>query len=450
MLLPPNLKQETPKKTLRFSRFRFQLFRWFIFFVLILTYMLVFFHRMAPGVLAGELMQAFNTTGAALGSLSAIYFLVYSLMQIPSGVLSDTLGPRATVSAGNIIAGAGSILFGLAGSFEVAFAGRLLVGLGVSVVFINILKNNAQWFSERRFAFMSGLTVFIGNLGAVFSAGPLSEAMLFFSWRSIFIGIGVLSFLLAAFGAVVIRNRPEEAGFPSVREMEGRALAVGRGEQHWIHDLWCVMRIRSLWPVFLLNFGLNGGAYALAGLWGVPFLRDVFGLSRAEAASYTTVMLLAFAIGGLFFGWLSDRIGQRKPILVAGSFLYLAVWFVFLFAPWGPGPVGYFIFFLLGFTSAGSIVTFAIAKEVTNPALSGMATSVVNTGSFLATVILQPLIGWTLDLLWDGASANGIRIYSGSNYRSAFLFAAGFALIGIIGVLRTLETLGRNIIRKCL
>ncbi len=448
MPMPPVSQNKRPV-AVQYHRTRFRLVRWSIYSILAFTYMAVFFHRMAPGVLAGELMNAFTISGAALGSLAAVYFLIYSIMQIPTGVLSDTLGPRITVTGGNLIAGAGSVMFGLAGSFSVAFAGRLLVGLGVSVVFISILKNNAEWFSERRFAFMSGVTIFIGNMGAVFSAGPLAEAMRFFSWRSIFVGIGAFSILLSAASLLVIRNRPQDAGFPPMHEIEGRTAVPGRGERHWVHDLWCVMRIRELWPVFLLNFGVNGGAYTIAGLWGVPYLRDVFGLARGTAASYTTVMLIAFAVGGFFFGWLSDHIGRRRPILMAGTVTYLITWGFFLAFPWGPGFTGYLLFFLLGFTSTGSVVTFSIAKELTNPALSGMATSIVNTGSFLATVILQPLIGWVLDRFWDGAMSGGIRVYSEADYTGAFLLAVGFGAIGFIGALLTPETLGRSIVRKC-
>jgi MFS family permease len=85
------------------------------------------------------LQQAFSASGAALGGLAATYFYVYTLMQIPTGVLADTLGPRRIVALGGVIAGIGSLLFGLADTLAAASAGRLLVGLGVSVTFISLL-----------------------------------------------------------------------------------------------------------------------------------------------------------------------------------------------------------------------------------------------------------------------------------------------------------------------
>ena len=129
--------------------------------------MLVFFHRIAPGVVAGDLMQAFQTSGAALGSLAATYYYVYTVMQIPAGVLADTLGPRVSAGMGALIAGGGSILFGLAPDFGIASLGRFLVGLGVSVVFVGLMRSNTVWFSERRYGMISGLTILLGNIGAM-------------------------------------------------------------------------------------------------------------------------------------------------------------------------------------------------------------------------------------------------------------------------------------------
>ena len=120
-----------------FDRSRFLLARWTIYSILVVTYMLVFFHRMAPAVISADLMAAFQTSGAALGSLAATYFYIYTAMQIPAGVLADTLGARVTVTAGSLVAGGGSLLFGMAGGFatasamDLAWDGRMTNGVRV-------------------------------------------------------------------------------------------------------------------------------------------------------------------------------------------------------------------------------------------------------------------------------------------------------------------------------
>ena len=110
---------------------RIQRLRWTAYVLGATAFVLAFFHRLAPAAISGELQQAFETSGATLGALAAAYFYVYFAMQVPSGVLADTWGPRRLFTAGALVAGIGSIVFGAAGSLGVAFAGRLMVGLGV-------------------------------------------------------------------------------------------------------------------------------------------------------------------------------------------------------------------------------------------------------------------------------------------------------------------------------
>lgn len=427
-----------------YDRSRFLVARWSIFTILILTYMLVFFHRMAPAVISADLMKAFNTSGAALGSLAAMYFYIYTVMQIPAGVLADTLGARVTVSVGNLFAGAGSILFGLASTLATASLGRALVGLGVSVVFVGLFKSNSVWFREREFGLISGLTLLLGNIGAISSAGPLAEILRSYSWRHVFVALGLVTLLLAVLTLLIVRNKPEELGFPSMREMEGKPSHAPR-KQHWSGDLKSVICTGAAWPVLWVNLGMVGSMLAFVGLWAIPFLRDVHGLGRSDAAVYTTTSLAGFAVGSMLAGWLSDRSKQRKPVILAGTLLYAAACLALAFLHWQPGADGLTLFALLGFSAGGFIVTFANAKEVVAPALSGMAVGLVNTGLFFGAAVMQPLFGWAMDLAWDGRMANGVRVYAAADYHYGFLIMLGFAAIAIVGAVRIRETYCRNI-----
>ena len=420
---------------------RFETTRWTIFAILILTYILVYFHRMAPAVVSEFLMADFNTSGTRLGALAAIYFAVYAVMQIPSGVIADTLGTRTSVVSGNAVAGIGAIVFGLAPSFEAACAGRFLVGLGVSVVFISIMKNNSVWFHEKVFGIMSGLTLLFGNLGAVLAAGPLSKLLTVFAWRSVFMGIGGVSLCLAVAGFFIVRNKPEDRGFQPPNRYKADP---GTANQHWLSSLKSVITTLRVWPGFWVQFGMIGSAYAFMGLWAMPFLRDVFGLSREVAADHMTVMLLSFAIGALFWGWQSDRAGKRKPFLLTGATGYSLCWLALMFLPWSPGPTGFLLFALLGFTASAFVITFAAAKEIVDPRLSGMGVSVVNTGCFIGTAITQPLFGYIADFTWDGAMADGVRIYAAGDYHNGFIAMFALSVFSLAAAFRVRETYCRN------
>lgn len=421
---------------------RFRILRASLFFLLSCSYILVFFHRMAPGAIAGDLMVSFNTSGAKLGSLAATYFLVYSFMQVPSGVLADTLGMRTSLILGNLVAGIGSILFGVAGSFAAAGVGRLLVGLGVSVIFISILKFNSLWFSERRFALLAGITGLTGNIGAVLAAGPLTVLLVFVTWRWVFIGVGIVSLTISLISLLFVRNTPQAYGYPPIAD---HPVVTDHHESHWFSELIAVLKNPHIWPGFWSNFGVIGSAYAFMGLWGIPYLRDGHGMSQAGASSCITVMLAASAFGALMFGWLSDRLGKRKPVLITSNILYTTALAVVVFIPLGQSLSTYFLFGLLGLFCTGSVLTLTCAKEVANPLRAGTATSVVNTGTFMGTLLLQPLFGWVLDFLWDGSVADGVRVFTLADYRWAMVLFFGFACIGLAGSLLVRETNCRNI-----
>jgi sugar phosphate permease len=426
------------------QRRRLHRLRWSAFAVVAVAYVLSFFHRMAPAAVAADLQQAFQASGAALGWLAATYFWVYTAMQVPTGVLVDTFGVRRVVVFGGLVAGTGSILFGSAASLGAAALGRLLVGLGVSFTFLAILKINALWFRERHFATMTGFTILLGNLGAVASAAPLVWVLGFATWREVFVAAGVLALVLAMLSWFLIRDNPAHAGLPSMRELDGLAPHPPH-LGHWWHGLTEVVRNRHTWPGFWPALGIAGGMLTFGGLWGVPYLTDAHAMTRAQAALHTTSLLGGFALGALFAGTLSDRLGRRKPVLLAGCALYLACWLPLLVRAPLPAPYGLLLFALMGLGTAGFTLAWTMAKEVNRAALSGMATGVVNTGVFLGVALLQPLFGWVLDFGWEGALRDGARLYPPAAYQPALwlLFAVGVA--GFLGALGLRETHGRHI-----
>lgn len=409
--------------------------RWTAFVVVGLAYVLSFFHRFAPAVIASDLQQAFHTSAAALGGLAATYFYVYTVMQIPTGILADTLGPRRVVAIGGVIAGIGSILFGLADTLAMAAVGRLLVGLGVSVAFICMLKLNAVWFHDRHFATATGATILLGNLGSLLAAAPLAWALGFVSWRTVFIAVGSASLVLAALSWWYVRNHPGEAGLPSLRELDGKA-AHAPHQGHWYDGLLQVMRNRATWPGLWVNLGLAGTLFAFGGLWAVPFLHDVHGMDRAAATDHTTLLLAGFALGAFFIGTLSDRMGRRKPVMLVGALIYTLCWLPLLNGMQMGGVLSHTLFFVMGLAAPSFTLSWACAKEVNPPALSGMATSVVNVGAFLGTAMLQPLVGWAI----DRAHANSAAPLALADYQVGIALLFGFSLLGLIAILFVRET----------
>jgi sugar phosphate permease len=370
---------------------RFIATRRVVFGIALASYLLSFFHRTAPAAIAGELTRAFAIGGAVLGALAATYFYVYTLLQVPVGVLADTLGPRRLLVAGSSFAAAGSLLFGLAPAWEIAAAGRTLVGVGVSVAFIAILKICVLWFPADRFATLVGVTMLIGNLGAVVAGAPLAWLVAHTSWRAAFVGLGIVSALLAFAAWRRIRDHPDELGFAPER------APVPAASLDWAGALRGVLANPATWPVFLVNVGVGGSYLAFAGLWAVPFLEQTYAMPRFTAAGHASVLLLGVALGALAIGVLSDRLGSRRRLMRACTLLYALSWLPWTAQVQWPLAATLGWFFLMGLLIPGFTLSWTIAKEVNRPEHSGIATAVANTGIFLGTGILQPLVGWVLD-----------------------------------------------------
>ena len=385
-----------------------------VFAIGLAGYVLSFFHRTAPAAIAGELQREFDIPATVLGTLAAAYFYVYTLLQIPAGVLADTVGLRRLLVGGLLVAGAGSLVFALAPTWEVAAAGRALVAVGVSVAFLAVLKINATWFEARRFATLTGITMFAGNFGAVIAGAPLAWVVTYTSWRSVFVALAALSVALAAMTWWRVRDRPEMLGFAPVAP-----TAPERARLDWRSALVTVLRNRAIWPAFVVNLGVGGCYLAFGGLWTVPWLEHAYGYSRVTAAEHASLLLLGVAIGAVAIGAVSDRIGNRRVVMRVFTFAFAASWLPWLLhAAWPPWATLAW-FFLMGLLIPGFTLTWTIAKEANRPEHSGIATSVVNTGIFLGTGVLQPLVGWAIDRGrasgdLPGAWTLGIAILAGS------------------------------------
>lgn len=400
--------------------------------------MLAFFHRVAPGAIAADLRTEFHTSATMLGFIAAFYFYPYAAMQLPSGVLADTIGPRRLFTGGCIVAGAGSLLFAFAPDVIWLLAGRALVGLGVAVAFVSVLKLIANWFGEREFATWVGVLQLIGNLGGTLGAYPLAWLVQRVSWREVFAGAGAVSFAVAACIWLWVRDTPRDAGLQRPGGAGGEGVAGTQPERiPWLRGLAQVAANRQTWLTFIVLFGMVGSYLTFSGLWAVPYLTDALGMDRERATLHVTVMILGFAFGAPAAGMLSDRIGLRLPPLRILGVFYVACWLPWVMGWSLPAWASMMVFAGMGLGIGGAVTCWALAKENNPPALSGTATSLVNSGGFLAVALLQPAVGWIID------HAGGAPVLDA--YRSAAALLAAVALAGVLAAFGLRETHCRNV-----
>ena len=252
-----------------------------------------------------------------------------------------------------------------------------------------------------------------------------------------------LVLVLTALIWFIVRDDPEEKGFrtyaPSINGGKGSPYSMLAG-------LLRVFYYRNTWFLTIAPGGVVGPALAFSGLWGVPFLSTHYGLSPAHSAAITSTLLVAWAVGGPVLGALSDRIGYRKPICLAGNIISCAGWSIVLFVPHIPIWLLTTLAAIIGFASGGIIISFAFAKESVPPSLGGTVSGVCNMGFMTRPMVLQPVMGWILDGKWKGVMENGTRIYDLAAYQSAFTVMICWSVLSVIMIYFTSETRCRQIV----
>lgn len=406
-------------------------YRWLIYGLMVSIYFFVYFHRMSSGVVKDELMEAFGLTGTSFSNLNSMYFYSYLIMQIPSGILADTLGARRTVSCGCLTMSLGAFLFGAAPSLPFLFLGRLLVGFGASVIFIAILKVQTCWFRESEFGVMSGITGFVGNLGGAMAQAPLALLVSALTWRMSFYCIGIVTLILSALAYLVIRNKPEDMGFAPINPV----LPL-RVKPRIPVALKNVLTNKRSWPSFFINCFFSGCSMAFTA-WGVSYLTECYGISVVEAGSITFWYPVGMAIGSVVIGIVSDRMKRRKLPLLVSAIGSCTCWAIFAFTE----PSLLFVRILLpvmGFFGAFIVVSLAVSKEVNDPRFAGMSTSLANMGLFFGGAVIPVFFGSLIDR-YQGA-ADGFSLYH-APLRLCFVFV----LFGFLSCVLTTETRCKNI-----
>ncbi|MBA7707674.1 putative sulfoacetate transporter SauU [subsurface metagenome] len=416
--------------------------RWRIWIIACLAHAIVMFHRAAIAPMADQLMADFGLNAVAFGGLAAVYFYIYAAMQLPSGILADTMGPRKTITAGLLLSGAGSVLMSLAPSFGILYVGRIIVSFGVSIVWLSAIKLVMEWFRRQELATITGFTVSLANLGLIAASTPLALLIISVGWRMSLMIASLATFALAAANWFIIRNSPIQIGLSPI-EPEEQAVPQGAASLDSLglslaQKLKSVLRNKSLWPLFLLGLGTYGAYATLFHNWAVVYLMQTYGIQRGFATNFILVATIGVMVGGPLVGYLSDRFfQQRRRPAVAFTGITLASFLLVTFWNGGRPPLGalYPLCFFAGLGVSSCLLTFAYIKDTVQPSLRGTASGLVNTGAFVGAALAQPLFGYILDLGWRGEMMEGVRVYPVEAFQHGLLLCSVLAALGFVGAL---------------
>ena len=362
-------------------------------------YLMSYLFRVVTAVISPELTRDLGLHPGALGLLTSTYFVAFAAMQIPAGILLDRYGPRRVEPVLLVVAAIGAFAFAAAESLTALTIARALIGAGVSVCLMAPLKGFAVWYGPARHASLTGWVMVAGGAGALVATVPAEIALRYVDWRTLFVGSGVVTLVVAAAIAWRVPDPPRVASPPSFAEQWSGVAHVFTERRFW----WIV-------PVAALGMG---SFMAIQGLWSVPWMMEVEGRTRAEAASVLLAMSVLSLAGYLGLGLLATRLARHGFVT---RHMYLTGWTINLVAITAivlraPGET--FWWCAYGFGAAANILAFTLLTEVFPPTLAGRANTAVNLTMFGGSFAAQWGIGVIADLarsLGGLTVADGLRV----------------------------------------
>jgi MFS family permease len=387
--------------------------------------------EVSPSVMTSTLMKDFDMSGVGVGNLAACYFYAYLLLQIPAGLLIDKFGPRKTTTLAIALCAGGTLLFAGADSFFMAGVGRFLTGIGAAFAAVSSLKLIANWFPLKQFAFMTGLMMTLAMLGAVGGQAPLAAFIAAMEWRQALMLIGAGGLVLALLFWCVVRDtapsqiREKTSSFRKITLWDS-LKQICKNPQSWWLSIYSGLAFA---PVMV--FG---------GLWGVSFTAEAYELSLNTAAQFVSLIFIGCAVGAPVLGWLSDWLGRREVVMFWGTLLAFITLSLVIYAPTFSLYTLAVLLFLFGFAISSFLLSFTMIREISLPMLAATAIGFMNTFDAFVGGFTDPLTGVFLDLGWDGLVIEGVRVFSASTYKVAFLTLPAYLVIALLTMLKIKET----------
>ncbi|MCK6370305.1 MAG: MFS transporter [Gammaproteobacteria bacterium] len=369
--------------------------------------------RSAPAVMMPQMSEAFGLTATAVASLVGLFYYGYSPFSLVAGAAMDRFGPRRVVPLGAAAVGIGALLFAT-GSSELASVGRLLQGAGGVFALVGAIYIATKNFPASLAATLIGATQMFGMAGGSagqFLVGPAISAGM--PWNQFWFGMGIAGLLICVLLFVLLPSQaqPERRG-DGLKSVLGAFALVFRNPQ----SLLCGM-IAGLMFIPTTIFDM---------VWGVRYVQESFGLDYTSAVMRSASVPFGWIIGCPLLGFVSDRLGRRKPVIIGAALVLLACLAWILYGPAGVFPP-YFLGLLMGIASGAAMLPYSVIKEANPPEVSGTATGVINFLNFTFSALLGPVFASLL-----GKAAKGAELMTREHYQAAFqplLYGVALAIL---------------------
>ena len=373
--------------------------------------------KFSVSVLKPTLMDEFNITATDFGWVISMYMLVYTVMQIPSGILVDRWGARKIITFAALACAVGCFLFSKADTTFALLMGRALIGFGASFALVTCSKLAAIWFNPNRFAFLFGSMVTIAFVGGMFGINLSTFLLSLYGWRS---GMELAGFACIAMAAVmwwIIRYKN-----PNTSETADDKISLGK----LCYQLLEVTLNKQAW-FSAIYAGLMFVPTTILAFWGTAYLSETHSLSLEVAGGLTSMILAGWIFGSPAYGYISDALGKRKILMFISALSTLCVSSILIYTSSLSYMTIAILMFLVGFCSSGFALAFTTLKENYSVLLVGAAMGFMNTINTLFEALSVIVVGKVIDLQLGSTLCE--------NYQYALMFIPASTILALVTLL---------------
>jgi MFS family permease len=368
-------------------------------FVTSVYYFYQYMIRSAPAVMVPEMSAGLGLTAAGVASLVGLFYYAYAPFSLVAGVALDQIGPRRVVPIGAATLAIGALLFST-GDPTLASIGRLVQGAGGVFALIGAVYLATTYLPAARAATLIGLTQMFGMAGGSagqFLVGPAIAGGL--AWDRFWLLMGFIGLPIAVLLFVLI---PKPQPKP-----------VAAAGTVWWKDAGVAMKTVFINPQSLLCGFISGLFFIPTTIfdmvWGVRFLEEAHNLPYSMAVMRSASVPFGWIIGCPLLGWLTDRLGRRKPVIVGAGVVLAGSLALILYGPPGMFPP-FTLGLVAGIASGAAMIPYTVIKEANRPEHSGTATGVINFLNFSFSALLGPVFANLLARA-SGGGERGLEHY---------------------------------------
>lgn len=392
---------------------------------------IMMFNSISPSI-----MSTFHVTATATGKISSAYFYANIIFMLPAGIILDRYSTKRIIIIAMVLCLGGTFLFSLSETVSQAAMCRFLSGVGGSFPFLCCLRLASRWFPPKRLALVSGVTVTVAMLGGVAGQAPLVWLISIVGWRHALQLDALLGIIFTLIIYFTVVDYPRHYQFSMLAKQQVMSVfdSIKKSvlnKQNWIFGFYtCFLNL----PIMLLG-----------AIWGGLYLVQVFHLTKTQASLVTSMIFIGTIVGAPVIGFISDYVGRRLlPMLIFGV-LSVFIMLIIMYST----DLGFLtllsLFFLLGFITSSQVISYPAIAESNSHNLAGSALGLASVVIMLGPAILQPFLGWLLDLNWNHKIVNHVPQYSLHDFRLALSVLPIALIIGTLLVLLARETKCRHL-----